>query len=127
MHMQTLVAFFRHPLEMLLNTVYLLLLGIVIFGVSVEAIALALAIEGCLETFHHANIRISKKLYWLGNIIQLPHMHLVHHEYGLHRYNYSPFCWDAIFGTAAITHTWNQQLGFKDSNDTKKYFLLKNR
>lgn len=124
--MQTLVAFFRHPLEIMMNTVYLLLIGKLVFGASIEAIALALAIEGCLETFHHANIRISKKFYWIGYIIQLPHMHLVHHEYGLHKYNYSPFCWDAIFGTVAISHKWNKRLGFADSNNIKKYFLLKN-
>ena len=89
--METRVAFFRHPFEILINTIYLVIIGKYIFSVSFEVVAVALTIEGCLESFHHANIKIHKKLNFLGYIIQLPDMHLVHHEKGLHRYNYGPF------------------------------------
>ncbi|HEX7026309.1 MAG TPA: sterol desaturase family protein, partial [Gammaproteobacteria bacterium] len=33
-HMETFVAFFRHPFEMLMNTVYLLLIGKIVFGAT---------------------------------------------------------------------------------------------
>lgn len=126
-HMETRVAFFRHPLETLANTLFLLLVGKLVFGASVEAIAVALIIEGSLETFHHANIRFPNKLKWLGYIVQIPVMHLLHHEQGLHRYNYSPFLWDFVFGTAKIPDTWNKRLGFANSHELMKLLLFKYR
>lgn len=124
-HMETRVAFFRHPLETLANTVYLLFIGKIIFGASVEAIAVALVIEGCLETFHHANIRFPNKLRKLGYIIQIPDMHVLHHEQGLHKYNYSPFLWDFVFGTAKIPDAWDKRLGFANSHEPGKLLLFK--
>lgn len=124
-HMETRVAFFRHPSEVLVNTLYIFLLGKLVFGVSVEVIAIALVIEGCLETFHHANISISPKYRWIGYIIQIPEMHLVHHQYGLHRYNYSPFLWDTVFKTAYIPQIWDARLGFASSMHLGKLFIFK--
>lgn len=124
-HMETRVAFYRHPTEVLLNTVYLVLLGKLVFGLSAEALVIALAIEGCLESFHHANIAIPKRLHRLGYLIQLPSMHLVHHEYRLHRFNYAPFLWDAVFKTARIPAHWDKRLGLSRSHDIKSVFVFK--
>ena len=124
-HMDTRVAFFRHPLEIFVNTLYLILIGKIIFNVPVEVIAIALTIEGLLETFHHSNIRISKKLDWLGYIIQLPKMHLIHHKKNLHRYNYSPFLWDSIFNTIKIEKYDNKPLGFSYSDKLLRILLFK--
>ena len=125
-HMETAIAFFRHPIEILLNTIYIIVLGKLILGLSIEAICVALTIEGCLECFHHSNIKTPKKLRWLGHVIQIPEMHLVHHEMGLHGSNYSPFLWDTVFGTAVIPDEWDKRLGFLDSEDIGGYFWLKN-
>ena len=57
-HMDSRVAFYRHPLEMVVNTVILFVLGKIILDVSANAVAMALVIEGILETFHHANIKL---------------------------------------------------------------------
>lgn len=118
-HMDTRVAFFRHPVEIFFNTLYLILIGKIIVNATFEVIIIALTIEGCLETFHHANIRTPHRFRWMGNIIQLPEMHLVHHEYGLHRYNYTPFLWDFVFGTVYIPAHWDKRLGFANSWKTK--------
>ena len=115
--METLIAFYKHPTEYLLNSLIILGLGY-LFSMPIEAIAMALAIEGCLECFHHSNIRIPKKFNWIGWIIQTPEMHLIHHEYGTHRYNYATFLWDTVFKTARISTKWNGQLGFDSSFDT---------
>lgn len=125
--METKIAFYRHPLEILANTVYLLVLGKLLFNVSFEVIAIALAIEGCLECFHHANIKMPRRLLWLGYIIQLPGMHLIHHEYGLHKYNYAPFLWDTVFKTVKIPQQWEGRLGFSRSNDIYSMFLFRKR
>lgn len=116
-HMETRLAFFRHPLEIFANTIYLILIGKLIMNVSVEVIMFALAIEGSLEIFHHSNIRLPRYLKFIGYIIQTPEMHLVHHEYKLHRYNYSPFLWDLVFGTVYIPDEWNKTLGTSKSSE----------
>lgn len=121
--METLVALYRHPFEIIFNTVYLILIGKLLFDASIEAIALCLAIEGCLECFHHSNIKLSKKLDWLGYFIQTPAMHLTHHQQGLHRYNYAPMIWDTVFRTVYIPESWDQELGFKDSDNHAAFFF----
>ena len=68
--METRLAFFRHPLEIFANTLYLILIGKLIMNVSVEVIMFALAIEGSLEIFHHSNIRLPRYLKFIGYIIQ---------------------------------------------------------
>lgn len=123
-HMETPVAFFRHPGEIFVNTLYLIILGKT-FGVSADVLCIALTIEGCLECFHHSNIKTPKWLRPLGYIVQLPEMHLVHHEYKLHRYNYAPIFWDGLFGTARVPCDWQGRLGFDTSNDIKGIFLFR--
>lgn len=121
-HMDSRVAFYRHPLEMVINTVILFLLGKVILNVSVNAVAMALVIEGILETFHHANIKLPRWLHPLGYIIQIPEQHIIHHQIGLHRYNYSPLAlWDLMFGTLRFQQNDFNGLGFKDSNKAWPY------
>ncbi|MGH1542587.1 MAG: sterol desaturase family protein [Arenicella sp.] len=101
-HMEVAVAFFRHPIEISFNTLYLLFIGKVIFDVPIEIIFCALVIEGCLESFHHANIAWPNRLDWVGRFVQIPPMHLVHHECGRHTNNYSPLFWDYLYGTCEI-------------------------
>jgi len=122
--METAIAFYKHPTEYIVNTCVILSLGWCL-SMPVESIALALAIEGCLECFHHSNIKINKKLNWIGWNIQTPEMHLIHHEYGNHRYNYATFLWDTIFRTARISTEWNGKLGFDSSFDTYYHITLK--
>lgn len=125
--METKIAFYRHPIEIVINTVYLFLLGKCLFDLPFEVLAIALAIEGCLESFHHSNIRMPKKLMWLGYIIQLPGMHLVHHEYGLHKFNYAPFLWDTVFNTVKINNEWDGRLGFSDSHNIPSLLIFRKR
>lgn len=121
-HMDSRVAFYRHPLEMVVNTVILFALGKIILDVSVNAVAMALVIEGILETFHHANIKLPRWIRPLGYIIQIPEQHIIHHQKGLHKYNYSPLAlWDLIFGTLRFHHSGFNGLGFKDSNKAWPY------
>lgn len=113
--METAVTFYKHPFEYIANSVVVLTLAWV-FSVPFEAIAMALAIEGCLECFHHSNIKLPKKLDWIGWVIQTPKMHLIHHQRGLHRYNYVAFLWDSVFGTAIVYQEFEGKLGFNDNS-----------
>ena len=121
-HMDSRVAFYRHPFEMVANAIILFLLGKVVLNVSAEAVAMALVIEGILETFHHSNLKIPRFIRPLGYVIQIPEQHIVHHLRGVHRYNYSPISlWDCIFGTMKFHQKSNNELGFKHSKKAWKY------
>ncbi|HKU43664.1 MAG TPA: sterol desaturase family protein, partial [Polyangiales bacterium] len=62
--------------------------------------------------FQHANIRTPS---WLGYFIQRPEAHALHHERGVHAYNYSDLpLWDIVFGTWKNPSRWEAQSGFYD-------------
>lgn len=124
--METKLTFYRHPVEIIFNTI-VILLPVWLLGLSVEMVCAMLLIEGALECFHHSNIHYDKFRYvdWL---IQTPEMHLLHHEYGLHKYNYSPLAlWDLLFFTYKRPSYLPEKLGFADSNKPFIYLFLKNK
>ena len=72
--------------------------------------AVASAFLAFNAVFQHANIRTPR---WLGYVIQRPESHGVHHERGVHRYNYSDLpLWDVVFGTFRNPERWEGQTGF---------------
>ncbi len=90
-------AYWFHPIDMtgwaLLGS--LVLVGV--FGISAEAGVVINLIGSFMAMFTHANI---KTPHWLGYFIARPEMHAVHHERGVHRYNYADLPWfDMLFGT----------------------------
>lgn len=114
-HMETRIAFYRHPLEVVFNTLVILIYAKLLLGLPLISILVALTIEGCLECFHHSNIKIGDKFKKIGKYIQLPEMHLVHHELGAHKNNYATILWDWVFKTLEVPTNWNKKLGFKGS------------
>jgi sterol desaturase/sphingolipid hydroxylase (fatty acid hydroxylase superfamily) len=79
--MHARLAFFRHPKEIIFNS--MLFIGLsTLLDISSEALWMARVIKGCVECFHHLNIRIPRGLRPLGWVIQLGEIHLVHHQYG---------------------------------------------
>ena len=123
--MEAAVAFFKHPFEYGSNSILITLIAW-FFGFPAEAIIIGLTIEGTLEVFHHSNIKLPRWLRFIGYVIQTPDMHLVHHERGLHRYNYATCIWDTVFGTVYIPDRWEGKQGFASGYDIKGHFLLKN-
>jgi sterol desaturase/sphingolipid hydroxylase (fatty acid hydroxylase superfamily) len=90
-------AYYFHPFDMIAFTFIGSFSLIFIFGVSGEAAVIITIIAYFLGTIQHANIQTPM---WLGYIIQRPENHSVHHQTGLHKYNYSDLpLWDIIFGT----------------------------
>lgn len=117
-HMGTQLAFFRHPTEVVINTLSILIISRLLLDISLEALAVTLTIESCLEIFHHANIKLPRRLGFIRYVVQTPDMHLVHHERGVHRHNYSPLSlWDGLFQTMCIPDQkqWRRPLGLDRS------------
>jgi sterol desaturase/sphingolipid hydroxylase (fatty acid hydroxylase superfamily) len=71
---------------------------------------LAVTLTGIAELFYHWNV---KTPYWVGYLIQRPESHLVHHQDGLHAYNYGDLpLWDILFGTFRNPRAWDARCGF---------------
>jgi sterol desaturase/sphingolipid hydroxylase (fatty acid hydroxylase superfamily) len=93
-----------------------------LLGVSPGAAALA-GIYGLFASlFQHANIRTPR---WLGYLIQRPEAHGVHHQRGVHAYNYSDLpLWDLVFGTFRNPAVWLEQGGFYDGGSKRTWAML---
>lgn len=105
-------TFYFSPMDMIGFT----LLGSTVFalfmGVSPQAITVIILSLNFLSIFQHANIRTPQ---WLGYFIQRPEQHAIHHERGVHKYNYSDFpVYDLIFGTFSNPEVFDGQNGFYD-------------
>ncbi len=51
--------------------------------------------------------------YWLGFVFQRPESHCVHHQDGVHRYNFSDLpVWDMLFGTFRNPRAFDADCGF---------------
>jgi hypothetical protein len=62
------------------------------------------------EYFYHANLRTPR---WLRFLIQTPELHSIHHQYNVHRYNFSDIpLWDRLFGTYKDTVEFCDRCGF---------------
>jgi sterol desaturase/sphingolipid hydroxylase (fatty acid hydroxylase superfamily) len=79
-------------------------------GVGRDAAAFAVLMTGFAELFYHWNVRTP---YWLGFIVQRPESHCIHHEEGVHAYNYADLpLWDMLFGTFQNPKRWDARCGF---------------
>jgi len=94
---EVITSFYKHPLEILANSILssaIVYLGV---GLGTEAGSLAVLLTGFAELFYHWNVRTPR---WLGYLIQRPESHCVHHQEGIHHYNFSDLpVWDILFGT----------------------------
>ena len=88
-----------------------------IMGLSAKAITIVILSLNFLAMFQHANIATP---VWMGYFIQRPEQHSIHHERGVHKYNYSDFpVYDLIFGTFANPNDFQRKTGFYDGGSNK--------
>src|SRR3546814_14705338 len=70
---------------------------VLVVGLSAQAATLVLYATTFMSVFQHSNIRTPR---WLGYLLQRPERHSVHHQRGVHAYNYSDLpLFDIVFGT----------------------------
>lgn len=102
-------AYLFHPLD-IAGFSFAYSLGLVlVVGVTAEAAMLAGGLVTFLSLFQHTNIRTP---HWLGYIVQRPESHGIHHQRGVHAYNYADLpLWDIIFGTFRNPRAWDEEVG----------------
>lgn len=108
--LDTYGAFYFSPFDMIGFT----LLGTVCFsfimGLPAQAVTVVLLTTNFFSIFQHANVKTPT---WLGYIVQRPESHAVHHEKGVHAYNYSDLpLFDIIFGTFRNPKEYVAETGF---------------
>jgi sterol desaturase/sphingolipid hydroxylase (fatty acid hydroxylase superfamily) len=110
-------AFYFHPLDMVgwaLVGSMALVLGI---GLTAEAAILVAVLATFCSMFQHANIRTPR---WLGYIVTRPESHSVHHQRGVHAYNYGDIpLFDILFGTFRNPKEFTAEVGFFDGSSRK--------
>ena len=116
-HLNIYAANFIHPLDLTVYVVVPFLIALFVLGVSPLAAAVLGNIGGFNAFLQHWNVRTPR---WLGYFFQRPEAHCIHHERGLHRYNYSDFpLWDMVFGTFRNPATWQGETGFDEPADRR--------
>ena len=119
---ETLSSFYKHPIEIAADSLIASLLMYCVFGGSAMAGAWTSFFGATGEYFYHSNIRTPK---WLGWIIQRPEHHSIHHELGVHRYNFGDITlWDRMFGTFREAEDFAPRCGFPGRNEERLKDML---
>jgi sterol desaturase/sphingolipid hydroxylase (fatty acid hydroxylase superfamily) len=115
-------AMYFHPFDIAGFTLVGSLVYSLVLGLSPAAVALANVIGLCNSFLQHANIRTPR---WLGYLVQRPEAHGIHHQRGVHGYNYADLpVWDILFGTFRNPAVWNEQGGFYDGGSARVGAML---
>jgi sterol desaturase/sphingolipid hydroxylase (fatty acid hydroxylase superfamily) len=119
---ETITAFYKHPIEVALDTALNLALSFVLLGVSVEAFIAHTACIASSQFFVHMNVATPR---WVGYFIQRPEMHRIHHELGVHKNNYADLpLWDLLFGTYCNPATVALDCGFDPQREARVLDML---
>ena len=112
---------YSHPFDTLL-TFGLTGLATAVLGLSPDAAALAGFLGYATAVVQHMNLRTP---LWIGRIVMRPEAHGLHHERGIHAYNYASFpIWDIVFGTFRPVESFPEQYGFWQGASAKLGSML---
>jgi sterol desaturase/sphingolipid hydroxylase (fatty acid hydroxylase superfamily) len=115
--LDTFGAFWFSPLDMIGWTALGSLSLVVIVGITPAAATAAILITFFLGVFQHTNVRTPQ---WLGYFVQRPESHSVHHERGVHHYNFSDLpVFDLLFGTWRNPAEFSERQGFYDGASSR--------
>lgn len=115
-------AYYFHPLDMLGWALLGSACLVGLFGMSPEAAAVNAVLTTVPGMFQHLNV---KTPHWLGYVVQRPESHLIHHQRGVHAYNYGDIPLpDILFGTFRNPRSWDGENGFHDGSTHRIAELL---
>jgi sterol desaturase/sphingolipid hydroxylase (fatty acid hydroxylase superfamily) len=109
---EVITSFYKHPFEVVVNSVLSSAILYLVVGLDPNAASIAVLATGVAELVYHWNVQTP---YWLGFVFQRPESHCVHHQAGVHAWNYSDLpLWDMLFGTFRNPRVWAERCGFGD-------------
>jgi len=114
---EILTSFYKHPLEQMSNSIIIGCILFVVLGAEPEAAAWFNLIAATGEMFYHANLSTPR---WVGYVMQRPEHHSIHHEFGVHRYNFGDITWwDRLFGTFKEAEQFAARCGFEEGREQR--------
>lgn len=119
---EVLTSFYKHPIEIALNSLMSALILFPLLGCSVLAAFWYNFFAATGEYFYHANVRTP---WWLRYFIQTPELHSIHHQYDVHSFNFGDIpLWDRLFGTFRDTTKFVQRCGFPSGAEKRLAEML---
>jgi len=95
--LEILTSFYKHPLEITLNSLLSAVICYPLMGCSAAQGAAYTLMIALAEMFYHWNVRTPR---WIGVWLQRPESHRLHHRRFHHTKNYGDLpLWDWMFGT----------------------------
>ncbi len=120
--LEVITSFYKHPAEMIVNSLIGSLLVYTILGLSLKAGVIYTACTAIGEFFYHTNIKTPR---WVGYIFQRPEMHRIHHKFNSHKNNYGDIVWwDMLFGTYENPKEWAHTCGFTPEREEQLLKML---
>ena len=119
---ETITSFYKHPAEIICNSILIGAINFLLLGLSVESAAYCILFSSIGEYVYHMNI---KTPHWMGYIFQRPEMHRIHHQRSKHYNNFSDLpIWDMMFGTFENPKERDMACGFKPERESKMGEML---
>jgi sterol desaturase/sphingolipid hydroxylase (fatty acid hydroxylase superfamily) len=120
---EVITSFYKHPAEMIVNSLIGSALVYTLLGLSLQAGAIYTFCTAAGEFFYHTNVRTPR---WIGYFFQRPEMHRIHHEYARHQNNYGDIVWwDMLFGTYENPTEFKSSCGFDDDKEQRLFAMLR--
>lgn len=120
--LEVITSFYKHPGEMVVNSIMGSVLVYTLLGLSLEAAGLYTLCTALGEFFYHTNVRTPR---WVGWFFQRPEMHRIHHRLGRHKNNYGDITWwDMLFGTYENPAEWVHRCGFDGEREQQLLEML---
>lgn len=120
---EVITSFYKHPVEMIVNSIIGSLLVYTTLGLNLKAGAIYTFCTAAGEFFYHTNVKTPR---WVGYFFQRPEMHRIHHEYTRHRNNYGDIVWwDMLFGTYENPKEFKSSCGFDDEKEQRLFAMLR--
>jgi sterol desaturase/sphingolipid hydroxylase (fatty acid hydroxylase superfamily) len=114
---EVLTSFYKHPVEILVNSFLTAVILFPVLGVSLLASFWYNFFAATGEYFYHANVKTPR---WLRYFVQTPELHSIHHQYDVHSFNYSDIpVWDRLFGTYRDATVFTARCGFPDGAEQR--------
>jgi len=109
--LEILTSFYKHPVEIWINSLLSSVIVYPLFGGSIRAAAYYTVLIAVGEFFYHWNINTPS---WLGYLFQRPESHRVHHQFRHHTNNFADIpIWDILFGTFKNPKKFKRRCGYE--------------
>ena len=122
--LELFTSFFKHPLEISIDSVLSALIVYPIMGCSTMQGSIYTVFIAVAEMFYHWNVHTPR---WLGTLIQRPESHRIHHQRERHSKNYGDLAiWDFLFGTYSNPKNADKvACGFSDGRERQFVSMLR--